>query len=533
MNGSLVVPRRALRLGPLLAEGGEGRVYELADRADLVYKAYRVPQRHAGLGELVGWSSSLAERAPALAARIRASTSWPSAVVVEGPVATAGPDRATSDEWGKGDPRMVAGLLLPRAPRRYSVRHRDGRSHLASLSYLTADPDRRSAAYGVTLPPPMGPERLGLVYALARLLEVFESVSPNVSHGDLSAKNVLWSLARGPEVFVLDCDNGERYRQGEPLGPPDRRRAMTPNWDDPAIPSGANPGPQSDRYSLALIFLRVCGAAHYPIQKRQKTGEAISLEVGVPATARRVRSLSAAAPLWDLCARGLSAGEPASRPSAGAWVEALRAVIEDLGAARILDAVWAAQGRSPVPAAPVVVEAGPPVRPPGPVVAAGSVVARSGDVTVRPVPAAARSKPTRAHPPGPVRPGWNPAAGSAVPWVTTRNQAGGITAGGPPPGGFAVGVGRTAAVGSAGGGPGVAPAPVASGSSAWAQLRHMVKLVALWLLEEHRRTVRYLRTPDRRRRGVLRIVWCVAVDFVTACLVLFLVAMIASPFLGI
>jgi hypothetical protein len=239
---TLLVSRRQLRPGPLLAEGGEGRVYELADHPDQVFKAFRRPQARAGLVELVAWTSSLA---PGAAARVQASTSWPLGVVVDGPVAEAGE--------GKGDAAWATGLLLPRAPRRFSLRHRDGRSHLASLSYLTADPARRAAAYGISLPEPMGPDRLGLVYALARLLEAFESGSPRVSHGDLSAKNVLWSLARGPEVFVLDCDNGERWDGDRPLGPADRRRAMTPNWDDPAVTGGTNPGAESDRYSLALI----------------------------------------------------------------------------------------------------------------------------------------------------------------------------------------------------------------------------------------------------------------------------------------
>ncbi|MCL2396431.1 MAG: hypothetical protein FWC87_17315, partial [Acidimicrobiaceae bacterium] len=332
MIDSRVVDRRQLRLGPLLAEGGEGRVYELLESPDCVYKAFRSPQPRAGLTELVGWSTTLD---PAAAGRVGASTSWPLAMVVDAPFVTSS---------GNIEPGPAAGLLLPRAPRRFSLRHRDGRAHLATLSYLTADPDRRSAAYGIDLPAVMSPERLGLVYALARLIEAFESPTPAVSHGDLSAKNVLWSLSRGPEVFIIDCDNGERFAGGAPLGPADRRRAMTPNWDDPAVLSGANPGPYADRYSLALIFLRVCGAAHYPIQKRQKAGEPVEVEIGVPASARRVRSLGPSAPLWQLCSAGLG-GDAGSRPPAATWIAALESAIGDLGAARILDAVWASQGR--------------------------------------------------------------------------------------------------------------------------------------------------------------------------------------------
>ena len=45
------------------------------------------------------------------------------------------------------------------------------------------------------------------------------NLSRPVSHGDLSTKNVLWSLQRGPEVFVIDCDNCERFGPDVPPTP--------------------------------------------------------------------------------------------------------------------------------------------------------------------------------------------------------------------------------------------------------------------------------------------------------------------------
>lgn len=510
MVDPLVVERRQLRLGPLLAEGGEGRVYELLDWPDRVYKAYRTPQPRAGLTELVGWSATLE---PAAARRVGASTAWPVAVVLDPP---------RSSGAGKEDAGPAAGLVLPRAPRRFSLRHRDGRSHLATLSYLTADPGRRSAAYGIDLPPAMSPERLGLVYALARLIEAFESASPVVSHGDLSAKNVLWSLSRGPEVFIIDCDNGERFASGpahpepEALGWADRRRAMTPNWDDPSVRSGANPGPYADRYSLALIFLRVCGAAHYPIQKPQKAGELIDVEIGVPTTARRVRSLGPSAPLWQLCSAGLG-DAPASRPRAATWVAALEAVLSELGAARILDAVWASQGRAPLRTS----------------VAAGVLtVAANGagtrPVSVHPVPVRPRleGRPTRITVPAAASSASGASAMSGG-WTVVRTRTGGVTATRPgvPPTGWAVGPRGQAGVGTRGTRP--------AGPSIGAQLRAVLMTVVSWLVDEHRTTLRYLRSADQRSRGVWRIPWCAAIDFMAACVVFFLVAMIAAPFLGV
>jgi hypothetical protein len=250
-----------LRIGALLAEGGEGRVYELPLQPSYVFKSYLRPGPKAYLDDLVRWTG-------ARGARVGTACAWPAAVVTD----------------GRGD---ASGLILPRAPRRFALRHRDGTTRLASLSYLTADPAHRAVAYGLNLPAEVSPERLGLVYALARLIEAFETAEPPVGHGDLSTKNVLWSLQRGPEVFVIDCDNCELYEDGP--GVP-RRRAMTPNWDDPAVAAGTNPSRFSDRYSLALVFLRVVGAANFPIQARQRDGGAITVDFAMPRRAFDPRS---------------------------------------------------------------------------------------------------------------------------------------------------------------------------------------------------------------------------------------------------
>ena len=45
---------------------------------------------------------------------------------------------------------------------------------------------------------------------------------------------------------------------------------------------GGNPTLASDRYSLALIFLRVVGAANFPIQARQRQGGPITVDFAVP-----------------------------------------------------------------------------------------------------------------------------------------------------------------------------------------------------------------------------------------------------------
>lgn len=324
------VDRRRLRVGALVAEGGEGRVYRLEDESGTLYKEYREPQPVAHLQGLIDWAGRLGQDRPADEARLRAATAWPRAAVIS------------------GSPGQATGLLMPEAPSRFSVQHRRGRAYLANLSYLTADPAQRSAAYGVTLPAAGSALRVGVVYALARLLGALNSGEVPVGHGDLSHKNVLWSLERGPEVFLLDCDNAAFGSFGDAdLGAKGlsgdvaalRRRAMTPNWEDPAIEPGSNPTLVSDRYSLALLFLRVVGAAHYPLQARQRQGSSLRVEFEIPAAWERLPEGDAGASLWDVCARGLSRAQPEGRPPPSQWCEVLAALLDHLGAGDVVDTV--------------------------------------------------------------------------------------------------------------------------------------------------------------------------------------------------
>jgi hypothetical protein len=464
-----VVAHRDLRIGPLLAEGGEGRVFELADQRGLLLKSYRRPAPAGPLAGLVGWPAVVAADDPELARRVTASAAWPSALVVD----------------PGSDGTVATGLLLPRAPRRFSLRHRDGDVRLATLSYLTAPPAQRAASYGLALPPAFSPERIGLVYALARLLEAFGAATPSVGHGDLSTKNVLWSLERGPEVFVLDCDSAERYAaDGTPVDAGHRRRAMTPNWDDPAIPPGTNPTLESDRYSLALIFLRVAGAAHFPIQGRQRGGEPLHVDLGVPPAALRARSLDAGAAVWDLCDRGLGVARTDERPAPAEWAGVLEEILDDLGAMRTVRSVWAAQGGgrpAPTPARPEPLDR-----------------RRVRDVTVRPVPAVERTVQWRRVAP--------------IPVPTTPSHRGAP--------------GRPRAAGAGGFGPAAAAAVVVPPERMRAQVAAGLHRAALAWLAMHRRMLHSLASKGSRGIGVARLAACGALDLVLLLWTLFLLGVV-------
>jgi hypothetical protein len=486
----------SLQVGELLAEGGEGRVFELPRQPHLVFKCYRAAGRREYLDDLVAWPGRIGDAA--FAGRVAAATAWPAATVTN------------TDDAGAV---TGAGVLLPRAPRRFALRHRDGTTRLATLSYLTADPAHRAVAYGLHLPDPVSPERLGLVYALARLLEGLESGPEPVGHGDLSTKNVLWSLQRGPEVFVLDCDNCEYYdSDGRPLAPAGRRRAMTPNWEDPAVPAGSNPTLASDRYSLALIFLRVVGAANFPIQARQRQRQPVAVDFAMPPGRFGEAQLGPGADLWRLCEQGLSVSDPSGRPGPAAWAGALEAVLDALGAVALLRAVQQAQGGAGQPSGAFA-----PARPNGGLVNGTAPPADSGhDVVIRPVMASPRPAPrwTEVAPevPGPA-------------WRRPGAPAAFVTAG-------------TAALGGGSGAPlGPASPSFAPGGGAnrsvLAQALTYLAQAAAWLVALHRHTARALWTSGRRAHGLRQLALCTVLDVVVALVGLFVVAMIVAPVLGI
>ena len=161
-----------------------------------------------------------------------------------------------------------------------------------------------------------------------------------------------------------------------PDGADRRPRATTPNWDDPALPPGSTPTRASDRYMLGITFLRLVGAAHFPLQGPQRSAEHVNVDLELPRSWRKVPDLPV---LWELCERSLSLDDVEGRPSPGEWVAELEHVLDVLSAPALGAAVREAQG-DPLPgdgAAHTVDrgEAKPPVAATAPV----------PDVTVRPV----------------------------------------------------------------------------------------------------------------------------------------------------
>jgi len=247
------------------------------------------------------------------------------------------------------------------------------------------------------------------------------------------------------------------------------------------VKGGANPTLASDRYSLALIFLRVVGAANFPIQARQRQDGAITVDFAMSPGPVASALLDPDAAIWRLCSAGLGVARPEARPPASAWVAALEGVLDAVGASEVIRSVCAVQGgdRS---------EPAPPCH------------GGAGDVSIRPV----------LGPPRP-RPRWTMVGADPTPAMMPWHRPGpGLPPGSPPP----------ASV--------VGPArPLLPEVLAY------IRRGFQWWVELHRHTASALMSTGRRADGLRSLVLCAFVDLLAAIVGLFSVAMIVAPVMGI
>ena len=291
---------------------------------------------------------------------------------------------------------------------------------------------------------------------------------------------------------------------------------MTPNWEDPSV-GRWQPDLATDRYSLGLVFLRVFGAAHFPIQGRQNEGDSSPSISRSPEGLRGSDAFGRRSAIWDLCGRSLSVRHPEDRPSAGEWV----AVLEDLLA------VMGASGCSR-PGSGKTRTAPPPSSSRRAGRETGRWWPRRGravaplDVIVRPVaalprlvtlPAIAVTGPVAAGSPAPAR------SGPAMVTGSLRRRASGL---------------RSRSPGSAGAAGGGRPGRRGSASDPRPQQlrRHLRRGAVLWL-RAHRQMLRQLTSRGRRGRGFRRLLFLVLLDFIGACVALFIFGVFISPFLGL
>ncbi|MER7609608.1 hypothetical protein [Nocardioides sp. NPDC127503] len=265
----------SLNLGDQLAEGGQGAVHELLDQPELVFKRYLYPDSPAfrpdALQRLVDCRPSIAFSGRS----VDEFAAWPTAVVNDG--------------------TRTVGFLMRRVPTGFTLAI-GGKVLLADLSYLATEP---KPIWGDVDLPGMS-EKVQVLQHLAGAVDAFHA--RQIVVGDISYANVLWSRDPQPRVMLIDCD-GMRHAGMESVLP----QADTPDWEDPMPPAGYAPGPDQDRYKLALAVRRVLTS---------------SLDARLTSSSPDLSEVGGAGPkLEALLAR--AAGPAGTRPSAREWFDAL------------------------------------------------------------------------------------------------------------------------------------------------------------------------------------------------------------------
>ncbi|GGT32828.1 lipopolysaccharide kinase InaA family protein [Streptomyces chromofuscus] len=206
---------------------------------------------------------------------------WPRAMVY-----TGRPPQRLPPSQNAG--MRVVGFLMPRVARAYEL-HSPNLSEvkLQALEFLLND-DGYAARIGLHVD---DRQRLALLHDLARTLDRLHHNAVTV--GDLSPKNILFTLAGTPKCLLIDCDS-MRYRGRDVMD-----QVETTGWE---APEPAKATTASDSWKFALVAARVFNRDHDSTDLAPL--RAVSTE------------------LANLASRGQTR-DPARRPAMGEWLTAL------------------------------------------------------------------------------------------------------------------------------------------------------------------------------------------------------------------
>jgi len=233
---AVTVPRvdiGSLRLGRQFGSGGQGRVmavdgYRINGRWPAALKIYSP----SVIAEI---DSAALEQIAALPERLADSdsgwllqhTAWP-AVIVE-------------------DRGAVCGFLMRAVPSAYYFSYHTQtlgtRQHLADMAFLL-NPDDYLLSSGLAV---SDRTRVLLLVSTSRMLSRLHGLG--VAVGDLSPKNLLFSLEPTPDSFLIDCD-AVRFEGASVF-----RQIETPDWEAPAGEPKATAA--TDAYKFGLLAIRL------------------------------------------------------------------------------------------------------------------------------------------------------------------------------------------------------------------------------------------------------------------------------------
>ncbi|MFE7601011.1 hypothetical protein [Streptomyces sp. NPDC057494] len=263
-----------------IASGGQGTVWTVKDRTingswPVAYKEYHPEIRPRVdpqvLADLVAFVPAQ-ERGTGL--WLAECTAWPAGLVT-----------------ASGE---VCGFLMRRIPQRFTrtFAFEPGKEKAAGFEYLLNN-DGYLRTAGITITPR---QRFELLLDLARTLARLHALGIVV--GDISPKNMFFSLDGTPGCFLIDCDAMVLY--GRSMLP----QVETPDWN---VPEGEPKGtPASDAYKLGLLAARLFAG--------KQEGRDVSV-------------LSATDPaVGQLAALSLST-DPVRRPAPAQWLTALESAV--------------------------------------------------------------------------------------------------------------------------------------------------------------------------------------------------------------
>ncbi|GGL95961.1 hypothetical protein GCM10010129_44780 [Streptomyces fumigatiscleroticus] len=267
-----------------LGDGGQGVVYGVPRPPDrlhgsfLAYKEFKTPVDADVLHDMCCFLGLLSARDRAF---LQARLTWPAVMVYQGR-RPAGPPPSANPGTD------VVGFLMPRVPGEFELHSPQlGRPRPQALEYLLND-DAYAARIGLYVD---DGRRLRLLADLARTLDRLHA--QRVTVGDLSPKNVMFTLSGQGRCLLIDCDS-MRYRGRDVLP-----QVETPGWE---VPEREKATVASDAYKLGLIALRLFNRSQDDTDAGPLRG--VSTE------------------LANLAIRSLSP-EPRRRPAPAEWLPAL------------------------------------------------------------------------------------------------------------------------------------------------------------------------------------------------------------------
>jgi DNA-binding helix-hairpin-helix protein with protein kinase domain len=216
-----------------LGRGGEGVVYRCLARPGQVYKEFQsqvlAEVDESALNRLIALPASLDAASRQF---LLTRTAWPVEKVVE-----------------RG---AVVGYTMPLIPGAFFVKH----GVKAYPNRCECDWNKlamRTTWLGNSnivsdVPQVSGTHLLEVLIDLCKIVDLLHKMKLII--GDISGRNMLWSLTPAPAVMMIDND-GYRVEGARGVTLP----KQTPDWQDPYL-GGADTTQQSDLYKLSLALLR-------------------------------------------------------------------------------------------------------------------------------------------------------------------------------------------------------------------------------------------------------------------------------------